>query len=197
MTERPAVEVLFDERQIAARVAELGRDVTAAFEGREVTVVSMMKGSLLFTADLIRAMRVELTCHFLRSSSLREQGAGARRTDIVFSTDVPYDGRDILLLESVLDTGITLNFLLDHIREHRPRSLRVCALVDKPAERKIDVPVDWAAFTLSEPLPEGRFIVGYGLDYAERYRGLPYLGTIALPAPPAPGRNVANHSPGS
>lgn len=188
MSGRPDVEVLFDERRIAARVAELGREVTSAFAGRPVTVVAMMKGGLVFAADLIRALEVDLTCHFLRSSSLREQGAGARRTDIVFSTDVPYEGRDILLLESVVDTGITLNFLLDHIREHRPRSLRVCALVDKPAERKIDVPVDWAAFTLSEPLTEGRFIVGYGLDYAERYRGLPYLGTIARPAPPAPGR---------
>jgi hypoxanthine phosphoribosyltransferase len=182
------VEVLFDAARIAARVGELGRAVTEAFAGRTVTVVAMMKGGLVFAADLIRALDLDLTCHFLRSSSLREQGAGARRTDIVFSTDVPYEGRDILLLESVVDTGITLNFLLDHIREHRPRSLRVCALVDKPAERKVDVPVDWAAFTLTEPLPEGRFIVGYGLDFAERYRGLPYMGTIARPAAAAPGR---------
>jgi hypoxanthine phosphoribosyltransferase len=190
MSERVPVKVLFDERQIAARVAELGTLVTQAFEGCEVTVVAMMKGGLVFAADLIRALKLELTCHFLRSSALRDQGARARRTDIVFSTDVPYEGRDILLLESVVDTGITLNFLLDHIREHQPRSLRVCALVDKPTERKIDVPVDWAAFTLNEPLPDGRFIVGYGLDYAERYRGLPYLGTIPRPAPPAPGRTI-------
>jgi hypoxanthine phosphoribosyltransferase len=182
------VQVLYDARRIAERVAELGRQVSDAFHGREVTVVAMMKGCLMFAADLIRAVDLELTCHFLRSSSLRDQGAKARRTDIVFSTDVPYEGRDILLLESVVDTGITLNFLLDHIREHQPRTLRVCALVDKPTERKIDVHLDWAAFTLSEPLPEGRFIVGYGLDYAERYRGLPYLGTIPRPAAPAAGR---------
>lgn len=188
MSARPEVQVLFDEGRISARVAELGREITAAFEGRTVTVVAMMKGGLVFAADLIRALPLDLTCHFLRSSALRDQGVGARRTDIVFSTDVPYEGRDILLLESVVDTGITLSFLLDHIREHRPRSLRVCALVDKPTERKIDVPLDWAAFTLSEPLPEGRFIVGYGLDHAERYRGLPYMGTISLPAPPATGR---------
>jgi hypoxanthine phosphoribosyltransferase len=188
VTAAAGVEVLFDEKRIAARVADLGREVTRAFEGREVTVVALMKGGLIFTADLIRAIRLDLTCHFLRSSALRDQGWGARRTDIVFSTDVPYEGRDILLLESVVDTGITLNFLLDHIREHQPRSLHVCALVDKPTERKIDVPLDWAAFTLDEPLPDGRFIVGYGLDHAERFRGLPYLGTIPRPAPPAPGR---------
>lgn len=191
MTERVPVDVLFDERRIAARVAELGREITEAFRDREVTVVALMKGCLVFTADLIRAMKLDVTLHFLRSSSMRDQGAGARRTDIVFTTDVPYEGRDILLLESVVDTGITLNFLLDHIREHDPRSLKVCALVDKPTDRKIDVHPDWAAFTLSEPLPDGRFIVGYGLDHAEHYRGLPFLGTIPRPAPPG-GRTMTN-----
>jgi hypoxanthine phosphoribosyltransferase len=184
------VEVLYDHRQIAERVADLGRTVSEAFRDREVTVVAMMKGCLVFAADLIRVMDLDLTCHFLRSSSLRDQGAKMRRTDIVFSTDVPYEGRDILLLESVVDTGITLSFLLDHIREHQPRSVKVCALVDKPAERKIDVHPDWAAFTLSEPLADGRFIVGYGLDHAEHYRGLPFLGTIPRPAPPASGRKT-------
>jgi len=184
--------LLFDERKIAARVAELGREITQAFDGRTVTVVAMMKGGLVFAADLIRAVKLDLTCHFLRSSLLREQGVAAQRTDIVFSIDIPYEGRDILLLESVLDTGITLNFLLDHIREHQPRSLKVCALVDKPSERKIEVRADWAAFTLNDPLPDGRFIVGYGLDHAEHYRGLPYMGTIPRPAPPAVGRTTTN-----
>src|SRR5688500_20105112 len=114
-----------------------------------------------------------MTCHFLQASSLREQaGAGPLRTDIVYSTDIPYEGRDILLLEGVVDTGITLNFLLDHIKERLPRSLKVCALIDKPTDRKIDVRPDWALFTLKEPLADGRVIVGYGLDHAERYRGL-------------------------
>jgi hypoxanthine phosphoribosyltransferase len=191
MMDRSDVTVLYDEKQIAGRVGELGREISKAFEGRQITVVAMMKGGLVFAADLIRAVPLDLTCHFLRSSALRDQGA-ARRTDIVFSTDVPYEGRDILLLESVVDTGITLNFLLENIREHRPRTLRVCALVDKPSERKIDVPVDWAAFTLNEPLPDGRFIVGYGLDHAERYRGLPFMGTIPRPAAPSPGRRITD-----
>jgi len=184
--------LLFDERTIAGRVAELGKEITESFSGRTVTVVAMMKGGLVFAADLIRVVKLDLTCHFLRSSLLREQGVAAQRTDIVFSIDIPYEGRDILLLESVLDTGITLNFLLDHIREHRPRSLKVCALVDKPSERKIEVRADWAAFTLNEPLPDGRFIVGYGLDHAEHYRGLPYMGTIPRPATPADGRKTTN-----
>ena len=103
----------------------------------------------------------------------------AVRTDIVYSTEIPYEGRNILLLDDIVDTGITLSFLVDQIRERRPRSLRVAALIDKPGERKIDVHPDWAAFTVAEPIE--RFIVGYGLDFAENYRGLPYLGTIPRP----------------
>ena len=107
----------------------------------------------------------------------------------MYSATIPYEGRDILLLDDIVDTGITLNFLLDHIQEQKPRSLKVCALIDKPGERKIDVHPDWSAFTL-EKTPPDRFLVGYGLDYAESYRGLPYIGTIPRPAPSAEGRKI-------
>lgn len=187
MRDKP--NVLFDEEQIARRVAEIGAEVTQVYAGREICVVGMMKSCLVFMADLIRKISLDTTCYFLRSSSLREEGAGSMRTDIVYSAEIPYEDRDILLLDDIIDTGITLSFLLDHIREHAPRSLRVCALIDKPGVRKIDVHPDWAAFTLKDPL-DGRFIVGYGLDYEENYRGLPYLGTIPRPSPPANGRKV-------
>ena len=118
------------------------------------------------------------------------------RTDIVYSTDIPYQGRDALLLEGVVDTGITLSFLLDHIREHGPQSLKVCAIIDKPGDRKVDVRPDWAIFTLREPLAGDRFIVGYGLDHAEQYRGLPFLGTIPRPVGPAEGRKITISRPG-
>jgi hypoxanthine phosphoribosyltransferase len=181
-------KVLFTEEQIQRRVEELGAEVTRAFEGREVAVVGLMKSCLVFMADMIRAVPLELTCHFLKASSFREEGQGPVRTDIVYSADIPYEGRDILLLADIIDTGITLNFLLDHIQVRQPRSLRVCTLIDKPGDRKIDVHPDWAAFTLNEPV-EG-FLVGYGLDYAERYRGLPYIGTIPRPRPQAEGRKI-------
>jgi hypoxanthine phosphoribosyltransferase len=102
---------------------------------------------------------------------------------------VPYHGRDILLLADIVDTGITLNFLLEHIREQGPGSLRVAAIIDKPGERKIDANPDWALFTLNEPLD--RFLVGYGLDFQESYRGLPYIGTIPRAAPAPEGRTLA------
>ena len=181
-------EVLFTPDEIARRVAGLGAEVSRAFAGREVRVVGLMKSCLVFMADLIRHVPLDVTCHFLGSYALRDGGPGPARTDIVYSTEIPYEGQDILLLDDIIDTGITLNYLLDHIRERNPRSVKVCVLIDKPGDRKVDVRPDWAAFTLGEPLKDGRFIVGYGLDHLEHYRGLPYLGTIPRPASPAYGR---------
>jgi len=118
-------DVLFDEKQIARRVEELGREIAQSFAGSDLCVVGLMKSCLIFMADLVRKIPMDLTCHFLEASSLREQGAGSMRTAIVYSTEIPYEGRDILLLDDIIDTGITLSFLLDHIRERRPRSLKV------------------------------------------------------------------------
>jgi hypoxanthine phosphoribosyltransferase len=193
----PRPQLLFSEQEIARRVGEIGGEVARAFEGRQICVVGLMKSCLVFMGDLIRLVPLDMTCHFLESSSLREH-AGARplRTDIVYSTDIPYEGRDVLLLEGVVDTGITLSFLLDHIREHGPQSLKVCAIIDKPGDRKVDVRPDWAVFTLREPLPGDRFIVGYGLDCDEQYRGLPFLGTIPRPVGPAEGRKITISRPG-
>ena len=189
-------EVLFSQHDIARRVGEIGGEVARAFEGREICVVGLMKSCLVFMGDLIRAVPLDMTCHFLEASSLREHAGTTLRTDIVYSTEIPYQGRHVLLLEGVVDTGITLSFLLDHIREHGPQSLKVCAIIDKPGDRKVDVRPDWAIFTLREPLAGDRFIVGYGLDHAEQYRGLPFLGTIPRPVGPAEGRKITISRPG-
>jgi hypoxanthine phosphoribosyltransferase len=186
---KPTPQILFSEDQIRTRIREIGTQATQSFTGKEVCVVGLMKSCLLFMADLVRTVPLDMSCHFLRASSLRDEGHGPVRTDIVYSAEVPYEGRDVLLLADVVDTGITLNFLLDHMREQRPRSLRVAAIIDKPGERKIDVHPDWALFTLDAPLD--RFLVGYGLDYREHYRGLPYIGTIPRPAAVADGGPAA------
>ena len=177
---RDQVSVLFSEEQIARRVAELGGEITSTFAGREICVLGLMKGSLLFLADLIRRIPLDLTVHLVRVSSHREQAAGRVLTEIVYSTAVPLEGKHVLLVDDIVDTGITLSYLLAHIHEHAPASLRVCALVDKPEARKIDVHPDWSAFTVHEPLAD-RFLVGYGLDWMERFRGLPFIGTIPRP----------------
>jgi hypoxanthine phosphoribosyltransferase len=181
-------EVLFSKEEITRRIVEIGAEVKASYDAQdEVCVVGLMKSCLVFMADMMRAVPLEMTCHFLRAATGQE-GGGSVRTDIVYSTDIPYEGKQILLLDDIIDTGITLSFLLDHIRERNPRSLKVVALIDKPSDRKIDVQPDWAAFTLKEPM--SRFIVGYGLDYQERYRGLPYLGTIPRPERKTEGRKI-------
>jgi hypoxanthine phosphoribosyltransferase len=182
-------DVLFSEDQIRARIREIGGEVGGAFAGRELAVIGLMKSCLVFMADIIRAIPLDLTCHTLRVQSVREEGKGKSRTEIAYSATIPYADRDILLLDDIVDTGITLNFLLDHIRENKPRSLKVCALIDKPGERKIDVHPDWSAFTL-EKAPTDRFLVGYGLDHGESYRGLPYIGTVPRSAPAAEERKI-------
>jgi hypoxanthine phosphoribosyltransferase len=174
---KPRPAVLFSEDEIAKRVVEVGGEISRAFEGTEVCVVGLMKSCLVFMADLIRAIPRDLSVHLLRVQSQPEAGAEPPRNEFLYTMPIPYEGRDILLLDDIIDTGITLNYLLGHIREHHPRSLRVCVLIDKPQERKIDVHPDWALFRLDDP-PADRFLVGYGLDYAEAYRGLPYIGTI-------------------
>ncbi len=180
-------DVLFANDEIRARVAEVGAQVAQAFDGTApVCVVGVMKNCMVFMADLIRHIPADMTCHFLRVTSLPD--AKSVRNDIVYSTEIPYEGQHILLLQDIIDTGITLSFLREHILEKKPKTLKVCTLVDKPQERKIDVHPDWAVFTVQEHAD--RFIVGYGLDHDEHYRGLPYLGTIPRPTPASEERTV-------
>ena len=169
--------VFFSEDEIAKRIAVVGAEIASTFGDTEVCVVGLMKSCLVFMADLIRAIPRDLSVHFLKVQSQPEAGAEPPRSEFLYSMPIPYEGKDNLLLDDIIDTGITLSYLLGHIREHRPRSLRVCALIDKPQERKIDVHPDWSLFRLENP-PQGRFLVGYGLDYGESYRGLPYIGSI-------------------
>ena len=183
-TPRPAV--LFSEDEIAKRIADVGGEIGKVFEGTEVCVVGLMKSCLVFMADLIRAIPRELSVHLLRVEEQAEAGTEPPRREFLYTMPIPYEGRDILLLDDIIDTGITLSYLLGHIREHHPKSLRVCALIDKPRERKIEVHPDWSLFRLDDP-PGGRFLVGYGLDYHEGYRGLPYIGTIPRESASGPG----------
>ena len=177
---RQKADVLYPEEQIARRVAELGAEITRTFEGRELCVLGLMEGSVVFMADLVRHISLDLTFHMVRVNVHREQSAGVVRTEISYATDVPLEGRDVLLVEDVVDTGITLSYLLSHVHELGAKSLKVCTLIDKPGSRKIDVHPDWAAFSPDTPLGD-RFIVGYGLGWQGRYRALPYVGTIPRP----------------
>lgn len=167
-------QVLLSEEQIAARVAALGRQVSEAYTGRELTLVSVLKGSLPFMADLMRAITIPVRIDLMEVSSyggLSTESSGLVR--ILKDLSASIDGRDVLLVEDIIDTGLTLNYLLRYLRGKNPRSLRICALLDKPARRLVDIPIDYVGFTIPD-----QFVVGYGLDYGELYRNLRYVGVL-------------------
>ena len=167
-------EVLLGEDQIAAKVVELGRQISEAYTGHELTLVSVLKGSLPFMADLMRAITIPVRIDLMEVSSyggLTTESSGLVR--ILKDLSASIDGRDVLLVEDIIDTGLTLNYLLRYLRGKNPRSLRICALLDKPARRLVDIPIDYVGFTIPD-----QFVVGYGLDYGELYRNLRYVGVL-------------------
>src|SRR4051794_10416986 len=166
--------VLVSEAQIAAKVAELGRQISDAYGGRELTLVSVLKGSLPFMADLMRAITIPVRIDLMEVSSyggVSTESSGLVR--ILKDLSASIDGRDVLLVEDIIDTGLTLNYLLRYLRGKNPRSLRICALLDKPARRVVDIPIDYVGFSIPD-----QFVVGYGLDYGELYRNLRYVGVL-------------------
>lgn len=162
--------VLFSAEEIEARVTELGRRITADHPEGDIACVGVLPNSMVFMSDLIRVVGRSLTCDFLKVGT-----HDARRVDIAFGQENDFGGRDVLLIQGVVDTGVTLSFIKGHIEESwRPRGLRVAALINRENHRKVDCPVDYACFELER---EG-FVAGYGLGYKEQYRGAPYLGIV-------------------
>ena len=167
-------EILLTEEQIDAKVAELGRRITADYAGRPVTLVSVLKGSLPFMADLMRAIDLPLRIDLMEVSSYggnATESSGLVR--ILKDLSASIAGEDVLIVEDIIDTGLTLNYLIRYLRGKNPATLRICTLLDKPARRLVDIPVDYVGFTIPD-----QFVVGYGLDYGERYRELPFVGLL-------------------
>ena len=167
-------EVLVAEDAIQARVAELGRQISDDYRGRNLTLVSVLKGSLPFMADLMRAIDVPVRIDLMEVSSYggsATESSGLVR--ILKDLSASIDDQEVLLVEDIIDTGLTLNYLLRYLRGKNPRSLRICTLLDKPARRLVEIPVDYTGFTI-----EDRFVVGYGLDYGELYRNLRFVGVL-------------------
>ena len=167
-------EVLITEDQIRAKVRELGRLLSRDYADTEVTLVSVLKGSLPFMADLMRAIEVPVQIDLMEVSSY---GGTSTETSglvrILKDLSSSISGRDVLIVEDIIDTGLTLNYLMRYLRGKNPRSLRICALLDKPARRLVEIPIDYLGFTIPD-----QFVVGYGLDYGEFYRNLPFIGVL-------------------
>src|SRR3954470_21901741 len=166
--------VLLTEQQIRSKVAELGARVTTDYAGRRLTLVSVLKGSLPFMADLMREIRIPLRIDLMEVSSYggtTTESSGLVR--IIKDLSASIEREDVLLVEDIIDTGLTLNYLLRYLRGKNPASLRICALLDKPARRLVEIPIDYTGFTIPD-----EFVVGYGLDFGEFYRNLPFIGVL-------------------
>jgi hypoxanthine phosphoribosyltransferase len=168
------LKVLLDEETIANRVRELGEQITRDYADAEhLVVVPIMKGSFLFAADLIRHIDRELSVEFL---GLRSYGSGTESSGVV---QITYDltqsvtHQHVLVVEDIVDTGLSMRYLLENLGTRQPRSLKLCSLLHKPARTRVNVPIDYLGFTIDD-----HFVVGYGLDYAEKFRNLPYIGVI-------------------
>lgn len=166
-------EVLLTEDQIQARVADLGAQLNADYAGLEPVLISVLKGSIVFLADLVRSMELPLSIDIMEVSSYGAATETSGQVRILKDLSNPIEGRHVLVVEDIIDTGLTLNYLLRYLREKGPASLRICCLLDKPARRLTEIPIDYVGFTIPD-----RFVVGYGLDYGERYRNLPYVGVL-------------------
>jgi hypoxanthine phosphoribosyltransferase len=167
-------EILITQEQIAAKVAELGATLSREYAGREVVLVSVLKGALPFMADLMRAITIPVQIDLMEVSSY---GGATTETSglvrILKDLSSSIERKDVLIVEDIIDTGLTLNYLLRYLRGKNPRSLRICALLDKPARRLVEIEIDHRGFTIPD-----QFVVGYGLDYGEVYRNLPFIGVL-------------------
>jgi hypoxanthine phosphoribosyltransferase len=167
-------EILLSEAEIQAKVAELGAAISEDYAGRRLTLVSVLKGSLPFMADLMRAISIPVRIDLMEVSSYggtATESSGLVR--ILKDLSASIAGEDVLIVEDIIDTGLTLNYLIRYLRGKNPASLRICTLLDKPARRLVDIPVDYTGFTIPD-----QFVVGYGLDYGEIYRNLRFVGVL-------------------
>lgn len=168
---------LFTAEHIAARVSAIGRQVGTTYAGEELVVVGLLKNSLVFMADLMRAIPISFRSYTLRVVHAADTGGGPDALQVLYGTDVPIEGQNVLIVDDVVDTGVTLAYVRDHLAARGPKSLRIAVLIDRTAPRKTQLTPEWSAFRI-ETDPDARFLVGYGLDYSDYYRGLPYVGVL-------------------
>lgn len=170
----PHVEkILLDEKQIMERIKELGQQITRDYQGESILMVGILKGAMIFLADLVRNIEVPTFFDFMAVSSY---GAGTISSGVVRimkDLDKSIDGKHVIIVEDIVDTGLTLQYLVENMKSRGPASIKVCTLLDKPDRRKVEVPIDYNGFSIPD-----EFVVGFGLDYNERYRNLPYIAVL-------------------
>ena len=171
--EKAVGEVLIDEDALQARIRELGAELSSDYAGKDLLLVGVLKGAVFFMADLMRRLTIPCEVDFMAISSY---GAGIDSSGVVRilkDLDINIEGRDVLVVEDIIDSGLTLSYLRRTLGARKPASLEICALLTKPERREVEVPVRYVGFEIPN-----RFVIGYGLDFAERYRNLPYIGVL-------------------
>jgi hypoxanthine phosphoribosyltransferase len=170
-TDKPAV--LIDQDELSARITALAKEIERDYPGGPLHFVCVLKGAFLFLGDLIRAMDTHVTIDFMALSSYGGGTTSSGEVRLIKDLDYGLEGRDVIIVEDIVDTGLTLHYLQEILLARGPKSLKTACLLSKPSRRKIDVQVDYIGFTI-----EDRFVVGYGLDYGEKYRNLPFIGVL-------------------
>ena len=166
-------EVLIEEEPLQARIAELGAEISAEYEGRDLPLVGVLKGAVFFMADLMRELSIPCEIDFMAISSYGAATDSSGVVRILKDLDTNIAGRDVLVVEDIIDSGLTLSYLMRSLKARKPATLEICALLTKPERREIDVPVKFVGFEIPN-----KFVIGYGLDFAERYRNLPYVAVL-------------------
>ena len=171
--ERGVHKVLIDEQTLRARVAEIGAEISSDYAGKDILLVGVLKGAVFFMADLMRHLSIPCEVDFMAISSYGASTDSSGVVRILKDLDINIDGRHVLVVEDIIDSGLTLSYLMRNLEAREPASLEICALLTKPDRREMDVPVRYIGFEIPN-----EFVIGYGLDYAERYRNLPYVGVL-------------------
>jgi len=167
-------EILVPGDELAARVRELAREISTDYGGRDLLLVGVLKGAVFFLSDLMRHLEVPCEVDFMAVASYGSSTDSSGVVRILKDLDLPIEGREVLIVEDIVDSGLTLSYLLRTMRARNPASLEVCAFLTKPERRKVDLPIRYVGFEIPN-----RFVIGYGLDYGQRYRQLPYVAVLA------------------
>ena len=168
-----ASSVLISKEEIAKRIDELAAEITADFGDKPLVLIGILKGSIMLMADLARKLEQDVIMDFMDVSSYGDSDTSSGEIKILKDLEYPIEGKNVIIIEDIVDTGTTMNYLLKYLRAKNPASLKLCALLDKPENRKFDVKTDYIGFEIPN-----KFVVGYGLDYAQKYRTLPYIGCV-------------------
>jgi hypoxanthine phosphoribosyltransferase len=171
--DRHELRRLIDQEELSRRVESLAQQISADYLGKPLVLVGVLKGAWVFMADLVRRLSIPVNCDFVKLSSYGDGTTTSGRVQLQLDVSMPVAGRDVLVVEDIVDTGTCVLWMLEHLRGKNPASLRLCALLDKPARRLTPVAIDYLGFTIPD-----HFVVGYGIDWQERYRELPYVAHV-------------------